>query len=140
MQPIKPSRHAEIGLEFGGEDRRFRLALGELRELQEKTDAGPAHLLQRLTDGTWRVDDIRETLRLGLIGGGMTPSEALALCRRYVDDRPLLESLPLARAVLLVVLLPVEGDVPKPPPAEGATETTHGDGSPSPASTGPAPP
>jgi hypothetical protein len=138
---VKPSRHAEVALDFGGEERRFRLALGQLRELQERVDAGPAHLLQRLTDSTWRVDDIRETLRLGLIGGGMAPSEALALVRRYVDERPLLESVPLARAVLLVVLLPIDGDEPgKPEPAEGASGPTRADGSPSPASMGPAAP
>ncbi len=62
--------------------RRSGLGLGELLELQEKCDAGPAQIVARLEGGTWRVQDLRETLRLGLIGGGMTPTDAMVKVRR----------------------------------------------------------
>lgn len=88
----------------------FRLAIGQLRELQEKCGAGPAEIHNRLAAGTWRVDDIRETIRLGLIGGGMTPTDALVLVTRYVDNRPLMENVVAAQAVLLVALIGAPDD------------------------------
>jgi hypothetical protein len=48
----------------------FALWYGQLHELQEKTDAGPLVIYNRVLSGTWRYDDVRETIRLALIGGG----------------------------------------------------------------------
>ena len=56
---------------MGGRRAPFRLRIGELRELEDKRNAGSFELYRRLGDGTCRFDDIRETLRLGLIGGGV---------------------------------------------------------------------
>lgn len=94
------SRSASVTLEWADGEYPFRLAIGQIEELQEKTDCGPYFLLNRLLNGTWRVHDARETIRLGLIGGGMTPADALKLVKRYVDDRPLLESVKPAAAIL----------------------------------------
>jgi len=112
---------------------RFRLAIGQLRELQDKCDAGPAQIAHRLGVGLWRVDDVRETLRLGLIGGGMKPVEALILVKRYVDERPWMESVNPAQLVLMAALV---GD-PNEPVGKGevATPATEADGSPLPPST-----
>jgi hypothetical protein len=96
--------NAEVTIPFADGQYKFRLALGELRELQEKTNAGPLELLKRLHAGTWRVDDPRETIRLGLIGGGMLPTEAMKLVLRYVDARPLTENVMTAQAILMVAL------------------------------------
>ncbi len=95
-------------------------------ELQEKTDAGPLAVLLRLHGHDWRVQDVRETIRLGLIGGGKTPPQALALVARYVDRRPLLESVPVAQDILAAGLaqpddlppgnLVAEGTGGSPPP------------------------
>ncbi len=82
----------------------FRLGIGEIRELQDVTGVGPHALLKRIMAGEWRVDDLRETIRLGLIGGGMEPAKALPLVIRYVENRPLLESVRPALAVLSAVL------------------------------------
>lgn len=80
---------------------RFRLGIGESRELQEKTDCGLLYLLQqRVLAGAWRIDDLRETIRLGLIGGGLAPADALVLVSRYVDDRPWIESVQPAARIL----------------------------------------
>lgn len=94
------SRDASISFDFGDGEHKFRLAIGQLRELQEKTGVGPMRLFQRLIDGSWMVDDAREVLRIGLVGGGMRPAEALGLVRRYVDERPLAESQAPAMLVL----------------------------------------
>lgn len=83
----------------------FRLAIGQLRELQDKCAAGPMEIMHRLSVGTWRVDDIRETIRLGLIGGGKTPVDAMLLTVRYVDNRPLAENVAVAQGILLVALM-----------------------------------
>lgn len=94
------SRDASISFEWADGEYTFRLPIGQLRELQEKTGVGPLRLFQRLMDGSWMVDDAREILRLGLIGGGRRPDEALRLIKQYVDDRPKVES--IAPAMLVI--------------------------------------
>ncbi|MFT4129964.1 gene transfer agent family protein [Labrys sp. (in: a-proteobacteria)] len=91
----------------------FALRLGQIEELQERADCGPLALFERLNNGSWRAGDLRETIRLGLIGGGCEPVKALGLVRRYVDARPLMESLMPARAILAAALWGVEDDQPK---------------------------
>lgn len=79
--------------------------LGHFRELEEKCDAGAPEILQRLTLQKWRINDLRETLRIGLIGGGMKPADAAILVKRYVDERPKAESVQAAQAVLLAAIV-----------------------------------
>jgi hypothetical protein len=99
------SRDGSIVFDWADGEYRFRLGLAQLRELQEKCDAGPDHIRQRIETGTWRVDDLRETLRLGLIGGGLAPEKALGIVKRYVDGRPLYESRLPAQIVLMAALV-----------------------------------
>lgn len=113
------NRNGVVELDFGDATHRFRLALGQLEELQEKTGVGPFVLLRRLLGGDWMTTDVRETLRIGLIGGGMEPLAALALVRRYVDDRhDWLAHAVLARLVMMAALTgsaeeePGNGDAP----------------------------
>jgi hypothetical protein len=80
---------------------RFRLAFDQWIELQEKTDCGPFVLLQRLQRGDWKIQDIAESIRIGLIGGGQTPDKARTLVERYVKARPPLESHHAALAIVL---------------------------------------
>jgi hypothetical protein len=82
------TRSAAITLQWADGKHTFRLGYGELRELQEKTDAGPNLVLNRLIAGAWMIDDIVEIIRLGLIGGGEPPLRALSLTDRYVKERP----------------------------------------------------
>jgi len=93
-------RDASITLPWADGDHIFRLAWGELELLQETCDAGPYVILDRLTNGTWRMQDISATIRLALIGGGLEPAKALTLVRQYVETRPPVENLQLAQAVL----------------------------------------
>lgn len=104
------SRTAEVVLAFGGEDRTFRLNIGRLRALQEKVDAGPMELVSRLAGGTWRVDDIRETLLQGLIGGGMSSADATRLMKSDFDDLPFAQFVQIAQAVLLATLIGAEDE------------------------------
>lgn len=82
----------------------FRLRFGELIELDKALDRGPLELLQDLMRGAWRPKQMREIIRLGLVGGGMPPAQALGLVRRYVEERPLLESVPLAMRIMEAAL------------------------------------
>jgi hypothetical protein len=124
------SRHGDITLPWGDGDYTFRLGLGEMRGLQEVCDAGPLEIASRLRNGTWLVDDVRETIRLGLIGGGMTQDEALKRVKRFVDSRPLMENCEKAIAILIAAVVgakdePADIDAGK---ATGA-ETTKAGGS-----------
>ncbi|TPL49232.1 gene transfer agent family protein [Mesorhizobium sp. B2-4-4] len=99
------SRDAKVTLDFADGTYPFRVGWGEFAELQEKTDAGPFVVLGRLMDRTCRTADISNVIRLGLIGGGMEPTKALALVRSYVEDRPPAENLPIAQAVLMAACM-----------------------------------
>lgn len=94
------SRDASIELDWADGKYTFRLAWGELSKVQEACDSGPYVVLQRLYDNSWRMNDIREVIRWGLIGGGMEPVKALKLVRDYVEERPPLESVLYAQAIL----------------------------------------
>jgi len=99
------SRDAGISLKWADGEYAFRLPIGRLIELQEKCDAGPAFIMTRLQQGVWRVEDVRETIRLGLIGGGTKPTDALKLVERYVDERPMFESVVTAEAIISAALV-----------------------------------
>lgn len=86
--------------QWGDDVHVFDLKLGQVRELEDKCKAGVFVVLGRLFGRTCSYDDIRETIRLGLIGGGKTPSQAWQLVTRYVDERPIAESLPVAMAII----------------------------------------
>ena len=92
-------RDASLTLDWADGTFVFRLAWGELEKLQEACDAGPYVVLGRLHDGTWRIGDIASVIRLGLIGGGLAPVEALKKVRSYVEDRPPMENLMFAQAI-----------------------------------------
>jgi hypothetical protein len=87
----------------------FRLAQAQWIELQDKLDLGPLELYMRLMNHTWRVQYLREVIRVALIGGGTDPGTALRLTRTYVEERPLLESVPLALRIVSASLSVPEG-------------------------------
>lgn len=118
------SRDASITLDWADGTYPFRLAWGELEKLQEACDSGPYVILNRLIDGSWRLADISAVIRCGLIGGGMSPADALKKVRLYVEDRPPMENLTIAQAVLSagIVGAPDE-DVEKKAVAANPAET-----------------
>lgn len=114
------SRAAEVELDFADGERLFRLPIGRWRAVQERCDAGPMALLRRYTDGTWRVDDLREVIRQGLIGGGMVVAEADQLLRHHFDDLPLAQFVTLAQAIVIASVVGVPDE--SAPPGETKTE------------------
>lgn len=115
------SRLAQITLTWADDDYTFRLPIKQLMELQELCDAGPSYTMARLQQGTWTVQDVRETIRLGLIGGGMEADKALRLVRNYVDDEPLLPNAMTAEAIIAAAIVGVEEEDGGPPGKPKAT-------------------
>jgi len=136
--------NGHVVLTWADGEHTFNIAkLKEVFELEDKCGAGVGEIFDRVRAGRWRWIDVRETVRLGLIGGGMEPVPALTLVQRYVDNRPWQESRQVAMAILLAAMVGVEGDNPtKKAEADRAPDsksTTPTDGSSDPQSTGAAP-
>lgn len=83
---------------FGDRDREFSITPHLIPELQAKTGKGIVALIADFRRAGY--SDIVETIRLGLIGGGEAPAEALRLVSTYVPIRPLSEAHLLALDIL----------------------------------------
>jgi hypothetical protein len=99
------SRSAKVTLPFGDGAHDFALLIGQLEELQEKCDAGPEAVFNRIASGTWMVADVRETLRLGLVGAGMESIKAAILVDRYAGSGSLAAHKDTAQRVILGALV-----------------------------------
>lgn len=116
----------------------FRLTLAGAIELESKCDSPIAVIHHRLIANAYKVSDVRETIRLGLIGGGLDPVKALALVRSYVEDRPLAESWIIARTIMGGMFYGFE-EHPISDPQEAAPVHPSPSASTPPASTRPSP-
>ena len=85
---------------FGDAEYPFRLTAKLTLELEKTTGAGIGALCTRVFNRQFSHSDISETLRLSLIGAGMAPERAASLVATYAIDRPLIETYPIAVAVL----------------------------------------
>lgn len=114
------SRHAAIELDWADGTYTFRLGLAEIEELERKRDLSIFEIAKRLSPEVRqaRSTDISETLRLGLVGGGMKPVDALAKVRKYVDERPLDENRDTAYAIALAGLMRVHSNEVEKPSGE----------------------
>lgn len=127
------SRSAETVLDWADGTFKFALKIEQLAELQEKTDAGPWYIqwaleaaaLARLAGMAPPKDMspayVSETIRLGLIGGGMDPIEALRKVRAYCGPGQLSQNVTVAYAIIGVALQGAPEDEPEK--KEGAGET-----------------
>lgn len=93
-----------------GEDIFCIAKVGLILDLEDKCKAGFAVVMARLESGTWGINDVRETIRLGLIGGGMKPEAAMAAVRRHVDENPLAHSVLVAYEVVKAAMFGVPDD------------------------------
>lgn len=129
------SRDARVVLEFlDGEEYVFRLAWGQWIRLQEERGVGPFVLFERLHGDTWLVEDIRDVIRQGLVGGGMDEIGARRLVRNHVESQPPFASLELAKAIVSAGMLGAKDEEPFEKKAQAPTEsipsTTAESGSP----------
>lgn len=129
------SADGSIELTWADAPRRFRIAIGEFRGLQETVNTrrvaidaqpiGPSALLNLLrTNNAW-PDDVRDVLKAGLIGGGEDYQAAQRLLMRNFDNRPLLEHTKTAFLILMAALVGVPEDEPdSKKKTEALTEST----------------
>lgn len=97
---------AEVVLKWADGEYKFALKLKQIEELQRNCDAGLGVIGKRMFSGDYRVEDVTETIRLGLIGGGTDAVKAKQLVETYA--LPLIRgnessSLKVAQAVIAVV-------------------------------------
>jgi hypothetical protein len=101
-------QHTAIYRDLAGRRRKLELRLGEIGELERICGAGIAAILLRLSTMQWRYDDIRETIRLGLMGGGASEPDATAIVMRALDPAPKGTYLQLAADLLNACIIGVE--------------------------------
>lgn len=85
---------------FGDKERPFTLTDELVVELETTTGTGIGVLFQRFMGQAFKLADLSEVIRLGLIGGGANPEEAARLVSSYARNRPVAEVLPLATTIL----------------------------------------
>jgi hypothetical protein len=68
-----------------GGEHSFRLGIGELRAIEQKCDAGCAVVLMRLLSSQFKIDDVYQPIRLGLIGAGMSERDAQKTLEAALD-------------------------------------------------------
>jgi len=95
------SRSATVRFEFGGEEQTFCLTNRQLELLQEKCDAGPQWIEAVIAGGMAKSFWITETLRRGLVGGGMDEKAAERLIRPYNLADMVLPALTVIRAAIV---------------------------------------
>ncbi len=114
-----------IELNWVGGEHSFALRLGELQALQDATGEGPGASLQRLFAsmqsgamlGPWKIADVIDTVRLGLIGGGMERTKAATIVRKAVEHHNITSMVATASEILLDALAEKDPDAGE---AEGA--------------------
>ena len=79
-------RDARVRLFLYDDEYDFRLTIKGLSEVQEKCNAGPLQIITRLQSGEYRIEEVLEVLRIGLIGGGMSPGKAYSLVNNSVGS------------------------------------------------------
>lgn len=94
----------------GGEDAFCVAKVGLILDLEEKCKAGIGVIAARLECGAYYLNDVRETIRLGLIGGGKTPDQAMAAVKAHVDENPISHCQLVAYEIIKAALFGVPDD------------------------------
>lgn len=121
-----------VVLQWPGGEHAFRLPLTQLEVLQQKTDCGPEFLLNKISLGQWAAVELFETIRAGLIGGGMSAADAQKLVGSAFERHALIGFKVPAQAILGHALYgppddPVGESLPPVQPTPAAdSETANG--------------
>lgn len=114
-----------------GDDTFCLSKVGLILDLEDKCKAAFSVIMARLENGTWYLSDVREVIRLGLIGGGADPAKAAAAVKNHVDlnENGIAPSVLVAYAVIRTAMFgggPVDDPVGKEEPAAEATQQQPG--------------
>lgn len=114
----------KLPLTWRGGEHEFDLRIEHLRALQDRCDAGPPVIADRLGTRQWRVEDVTETIRLGLESAGLDKRAARRLVELHVEPN-LEQCAGYARLIIAAALI---GDPDDPVGEEtgeaGGEETT----------------
>lgn len=102
---------------LGDRERDFTLTSPMLAELERKTGFGILELFGRIGRQAFTAAELTEIIRFALVGAGTEPVEAQRLVGLYVEDRPIMETVSLAFAILDVRINGREPAKPAPAPA-----------------------
>lgn len=104
---------------LGDRERAFTLTPALIAELERSTGAGIGGLARRIPALDYKLHEITEIIRLGLIGGGEHPKAAEALVSTYVVGRPVSETWNVALGIITATMFgepdPVVQDAPAMP-------------------------
>lgn len=89
---------------FGDKEHDFALGPALVLELEAVTGSGIGGLFKRMIANEFKAKEIAETIRLGLIGGGVSPEIAARLVETYVPARPMIEAYALAVDILTALM------------------------------------
>lgn len=120
-----------VVIRWVGGEHPFRLGLGEMRAIQDATGCGPEFLAHRIKSMQWKVDDLREIMRNGLIGGGMDHVQALRLIEQAdASATGISLKVPALEVMLAYLYGPADDPVGEPSPAGDQTPQSQktGDG------------
>ncbi|UVV66693.1 gene transfer agent family protein [Brucella anthropi] len=107
---------SQVTQPFGDADYVFALSWAGAQEWEDKTGRSLFQTFNAMvTHQDGLVSDVREIIRIALIGGGLAPTEALKLVRRYVENRPLAETIPIALTAVEAFLFGTDGEKPEKP-------------------------
>jgi len=99
---------AELITEWAGKDRLFRLDFGGVLDLEEALNDAIGAIFLRLSSGRFYAKDSYHTIRLALIGGGMSKVEARQLVDSRFDAYPLADLSALAGEILIALMVGIE--------------------------------
>ena len=108
------SGDGKLELVWGSGEQIFAYGIGQWRALQENVNrrrlaigaplVGPMDLLNAVKANNAWPDDLRDIIRIGLIGGGMSPRDAHLEMTQHFDGAPPLEHMKPALLVLMAGL------------------------------------
>ncbi|RCW80929.1 gene transfer agent family protein [Phyllobacterium bourgognense] len=115
-----PDNHhyARITQPFGDGNYDFQFGWKAAIEWEEKFNRSLFGTFNRMhREGIYLIADIKEIIRLALIGAGTAPVAALKLVERYVEGRPLSENMTLSLQILEAAFF--GNNAPAPAPTDG---------------------
>lgn len=142
----------DVTTDFAGEERAFRVRLGEIRKIEAKCETGIGEVCRRLARAVYvqnaakgrdilsalatgveiHADDVRTPIYEGLVAGGMASAEATKLVRAEIDDRGMRGLLDNAVTALLILIgsqetppgEPRAGESPATPPNPSTSDNS----------------
>lgn len=91
---------AEVTLPFGDGEQTFRLDWKLASAWEKENGSLMANFRYMLSTKSLTLSDARSIIHMGLVGAGQAPAAATIMVQKWVEDRPLGESLPTVLAIL----------------------------------------